>query len=108
MMTEQDHHFMIAMEECDELSQRISKAARFGLEQVQEDPDDKPEENPHRLNNRERIREEFIHVFAMLDLIDPRILSGLVVSFDVQMGMLRKREKVQKYFERSRREGRLE
>ena len=57
-MTREEHLLVVAMEECDEVSQRIAKALRFGLEQVQQDVGDKPEENPERLTNLERARND--------------------------------------------------
>jgi hypothetical protein len=48
------------MEECDEVSQRISKALRFGMEQVQPGQDE---------TNRERILGEFAHLCAALHML---------------------------------------
>lgn len=67
-MNRAEHLLTIAMEECDEVSQRISKAKRFGIMQVQEAPGDKPEQNPGRLTNRQRIRNEFYDLVAVLEM----------------------------------------
>lgn len=68
-MTREDYLFVCAMEECAELAQRLAKAARFGMDQVQEAKDDRPDQNPDRLNNRQRIYEEFYDLRATLGLL---------------------------------------
>lgn len=68
-MTRDEHLMTIGMEECAEVAQRISKAMRFGMEQIQEDADDKPEENPERLTNRQRIYREYYHLRAVLGMM---------------------------------------
>lgn len=98
-MTEQELLFVIGMEECDEISQRLSKALRFGLDQIQEDPGDKPEQNPERLDNRERIRREFVDLVAVLRMISP----DLTVAFAEEIKA--KQEKIRTYFARSRAAG---
>lgn len=51
---------IILMEECDELSQRASKALRFGLTEVQEGQD---------LTNAQRIIYEFNDVVGVMELL---------------------------------------
>jgi len=68
-MTRDEHLMTIAMEECNEIAVRISKAKRFGMDQIQQDADDKPEENPDRLTNRERIIREYYDLRAVLGMI---------------------------------------
>jgi hypothetical protein len=68
-MTRDEHLMTIAMEECNEVAQRISKAKRFGMDQIQEDADDHPEENPERLTNRRRIVLEYYDLRAVLGMI---------------------------------------
>jgi hypothetical protein len=67
-MTLEDHLMTIAMEECNEVAHRIAKAMRFGMEQIQQEANDRPEENPDRLTNRERIYQEYYHLRAMLGM----------------------------------------
>ena len=98
-MTRNEHLMTIAMEECSEIAQRISKALRFGLEQVQEDADDAPEQNPDRLTNRERIRKEYSDLAAMLEMI------GIGAPLGREMDA--KRAKVERYLQRSQRCGTL-
>lgn len=58
-MTREDHLLVRAMEECNELAQRISKALVFGMDEIQ------PEQE---LNNRERIYGEYFHLRAVLGM----------------------------------------
>lgn len=63
-MTREEHLLIRAMEECNEVAQRISKALVFGLEQVEPDT----ERNPHALTNRDRIYEEYYQLRAVLGM----------------------------------------
>lgn len=58
-MTRQDHLLVRAMEECNELAQRISKALVFGMEEVQPG---------QTLTNRERIYGEYYDLRAVLGM----------------------------------------
>jgi len=101
-MTRKEHLMIRAMEECAELSQRFSKALVFGLDQIQEDANDKPEENPLGLTNRERIVNEFndlVAVMAMCGFHYVKIVDAN--KFAAKM------DKVERYLERSRRCGTL-
>ena len=100
-MTRAEHLLTIAVEEAAEVTQRVCKAQRFGLQQVQQDADDKPEQNPMRLTNQERIQEEFADLVAVLEMIDP----GLVTVTSMQIAA--KRDKVERYLCRSERCGTL-
>lgn len=101
-MNRDEHLMTIAMEECAEVAQRIAKAARFGMSQIQQDADDKPEENPRRLSNRARIVDELNDLMAILEMIGISML-------DVDgRKMHAKREKVERYLQRSSRCGTLE
>lgn len=101
-MTRDEHYMTIAMEECSEVAQRISKALRFGMNQIQEDADDAPEQNPERLTNRERIYREYLHLRAMLGAIgiDAWDTSDFARRYEAE-----KVRKVERYLERSMRCG---
>lgn len=101
-MTREDHLMFIAMEECDEVSQRISKAARFGMYQIQEDANDKPEENPNKLTNRSRIIDELNDLMAVLEMLGISLLD-----IDGKK-MYTKKEKVELYLIRSKNCNRLD
>jgi hypothetical protein len=96
-MTRDEHLQLIAMEEAVEvalaLAQRIAKSLRFGMDQVQKDPGDAPEQNPDGLTNRERIRKEYSDLAAMLEMI------GIGAPLGREMDA--KREKVERYLLRS-------
>ena len=103
-MTREEHLLTIAMEECNEVAQRISKALRFGMEQVQQDADDAPEQNPQKLTNKERIYLEYYHLRAVLGMcgIDAWDMSGAASVHERQ-----KVEKVERYLLRSQKHGTL-
>lgn len=67
-MNRAEHLMTIVMEECDEVSQRVSKAKRFGMLQVQQARGDKPEQNPERLTNKQRILDEFYDLVAVMEM----------------------------------------
>lgn len=107
-MNRTEHLLTIAGEECAETAQRISKALRFGLDQVQEDADDQPQENPERLTNRERIRREFLDLVAAMEMLGfDDFIESDSQDPDVIARMKAKKAKVERYLERSRRTGAL-
>lgn len=67
-MTQQEHLLVRCMEECNELSQRISKILNFGSDQVQKQSDDRPDQNPERLNNFQRAINEYHDLIAVMDM----------------------------------------
>jgi hypothetical protein len=98
-MDRKEHLFTTAAEEACEVGQRISKALRFGLTEVQPG---------QPLTNAERIVEEFHQLYAMLDWlqveghIDPDL--DLTPDEDTKRG---KREKVEHFMAISREQGTL-
>lgn len=84
----------IAMEECCEIAGRISKAKRFGMFEIQPG-------QAQALDNRQRIREEFNDLVAVLSMID----EGLVV-LDPEM-IQKKKAKVLHFLEYSKQVGTL-
>jgi len=93
-VTEMEHLMTVTMEECCEVAHRIAKAKRFGMEQVQHLPDDKPEDNPGLLTNRERILREYYDLRASLGMIgiDAWDMSDRARRFEFA-----KTQKIQKY-----------
>jgi len=59
-MTRDEHLMTIAMEECAEVAQRVSKALRFGMEEIQPG---------QPLTNAERIRQEYSDLAATLEML---------------------------------------
>ena len=74
------------MEECDELSQRVSKALTFGLHEVQEG---------QAYSNQERIMHELADLLGILELSRERDLTLTVESERID----KKKDKVLKYLE---------
>ena len=64
-MTREEYLLTCALEEAVEVAQRISKALRFGLLEVQP---------CQSLSNRMRIRQELINLIAVLEMVDPNIV----------------------------------
>lgn len=88
-MTRQEHLLTIAIEECNEVAQRLSKALRFGLEEIQPG---------QQLTNRERIRYEYSDLAAVLEMLDPATNgAGGKIHPPNGMFMDRKREKVETF-----------
>lgn len=97
-MTKAEHLDTIAMEECNEVAQRISKAKRFGRYEVQ------PMQS---LNNVERVVQEFHDLVAVLDLagyitVDfeygPAGVTLATLTLDRRL-LFAKIEKINKYLE---------
>ncbi len=85
-MTTTELLLITLMEECDETSQRVSKALRFGLNEVQ------PEQ---LLNNSERIVYEFNDIMAVMEiLLDHNIIDKIIDREAIEL----KKEKIYKYF----------
>lgn len=95
-MTRDEHFLTCLAEECAEVAQRVSKALRFGLAEVQRD---------QPLNNRERIMEEMRDLWAVLEILeDEGVLPKLAMSSE---DVDRKRAKIERYFAISRASGTL-
>ena len=94
-MTRTEHLLTILSEECAEVSQRVSKALRFGLGEVQAGQDK---------TNAERITDEMddlVSVFRML-------VGAGAVPANSQPAMLAKVERVERYLQKSAALGTLE
>jgi len=96
-MNRVEHLFTTAAEEACEVGQRISKALRFGLTEVQPG---------QPLTNAERIVQEFHDLYAMLDWLQQggQIPATLDLTPDADT-MLAKREKVERFMMISREQG---
>lgn len=88
-MTRDEHLMVIAMEECAEVAQRLSKALRFGLREIQPKQD---------LDNRARIQYEFNDLLG--------VMAELGYTVDAHDGAA-KMEKVERYLEYSAKQGTL-
>lgn len=69
-MTTDEHLMVIGMEECAEIAQRLSKALRFGMEQIQAEAGHAVTGDPDEsLTNRDRIRKEYSDLAAVLEML---------------------------------------
>ena len=94
-MNRKEHLLIIAMEECTEVGQRLSKALRFSLEEVQPGQE---------LTNAERIEYEFNDLLAVIDML--RKEGHLTNTINPDM-ILAKKEKIEKYLLHSEENGTL-
>lgn len=68
-MNKNEHLLTILSEECNEVAQRVSKALRFGLEEIQSE---------QLLTNAERITIELEDLFALMEMCrDANLIPGL-------------------------------
>lgn len=93
-MNRTEHLLVCLAEECDEVGQRVSKALRFGLTEVQEG---------QPLSNADRIIEEMRDLWSVLEILqDDGVLPALgMSSADVD----RKRAKIERFMAISRDQG---
>jgi hypothetical protein len=84
-MTEDEHILTTVAEEGVEVAQRVTKALRFGLQEVQPDP----VFNPRALDNADRIREEMEDLLGAYFVAERR---GLVPPIDFSLDNLVKLE----------------
>lgn len=96
-MNRLEHLLTIVGEESVEVAQRASKAARFGLREVQPGQD---------LDNRARLLGEFADLCGALELLDESIIDDLVHELRPQIDA--KKAKVEKFLLYSREVGTLE
>src|SRR3990167_1162856 len=100
-MDRQEHLMVIGMEECAEIAQRLSKALRFGMEQVQAEAGHAVTGDPDELlTNRERIRKEFSDLASVLEMVGIGAPRG--------KWMDEKREKVERFLTYSAEVGTLD
>lgn len=99
-MTKQEHILNHLSEECVEISHRVSKALRFGLEEKQKGQE---------LTNAERIEEEIADLFGIINILeDEKILKRLQDYTWLKTRLDAKKEKVLRYLEYSKSLGTLQ
>tara|TARA_B100001105_G_C21961316_1_gene260840 strand:- start:107 stop:403 length:297 start_codon:yes stop_codon:yes gene_type:complete len=95
-MDRKEHLLTCLSEECTEVGQRVSKALRFGLNEVQAGQD---------LTNRARIAEEYRDLVAVMNILCE---EGILRPFELAVSQAQvdaKRAKIERFMEISRREG---
>jgi len=95
IMTEQEHLLVILAEECAEVSQRATKALRFGLT----DPKGTEPEQP--FDNRTRLLMEINDLLAVVDMLFEEM------DYKSELLQYSKKEKVKKYLKLSEKLGLL-
>ncbi len=95
-MNEQEHLLTCLAEECTEVGQRVAKALRFSLDEVQPG---------QPLTNAERIVEEFHDLFAVATILEARGVIGHIIPTDEQIGA--KRRKIERFMAHARLSGAL-
>lgn len=96
-MNKTEHYLTIAAEECTEVGQRISKALRFGLTEIQPG---------QPLTNAERI---VVEAKDLLIILTELRVMGVIPAFHPTLEEASaKLSRVEKMFEVSRREGTLQ
>lgn len=88
-MNTQEHLLTCLAEECNEVAHRVSKALRFGLDEVQEG---------QTKNNAARIAEELTDLLGVLKMLEDDNVLFVDRSFAAYK---RKKDRVLKYMERA-------
>lgn len=88
-MTKKELLLTVLSEECVETAQRVSKAIRFGLNEIQEG---------QSLNNSERLIYEFNDILAMMEILKE---EGLINNVIDREAIEKKKIKVKKYLDYS-------
>jgi len=96
-MTREEHLLVIALEECAELSQEITKALRFGL--------DNHHPNTH-IPNRSRISKEFIDLLAVMNILQSEGYITQYVEEQIQIDVEAKQRKIEHWLTYSKSVGR--
>jgi len=94
-MNRTEHLLIHVAEECVEVAQRATKAAKFGLKEVQ---------SGQELNNEERILLELNDLFGVIELLMGCPIEGCIDRKLIEA----KHKKVEKYLEYSRECGTLQ
>lgn len=93
-MTENEHLLLCLAEECDEVGQRVMKALRFGLDEVQAGKE---------MNNAERIVDELHDLISVARILAAHGIIGDPLPSEERVRA--KAAKIAKYMEIGRREG---
>lgn len=101
-MTRQDHLLTIAAEECMETAKRITKALRFGMDDIQPGQD---------MNNAKRIMQEYVDLVVAMGMLAKHNDTFSAVFNDSKQVLEwgeQKERKVELFLEYSAQQGRLE
>ncbi len=89
-MTRTEHLLTILAEECSEVAQRVSKALRFGIDEVQPGQE---------LTNADRITYEMVDLVAVFDMLCEAGVLPFIhrPAFNENAGIAAKKAKVEKF-----------
>lgn len=90
-MTRTEHLLSILAEECNEVAQRVSKAMRFGLSEIQPGQEK---------SNAERIKEEMVDLIAVWGMLCVSGCTEPIAPMD-EPKIIAKQKKVEKFLEYS-------
>jgi len=96
-MNKQDYLLTCLAEECGEVTQRVTKALRFGIDEVQKGQE---------LTNAERLTNELTDIATLIEML--REECGLWLPVYTTSKILAKKERVKEYMKLSIEQGRLE
>lgn len=95
-MNRQEHLLTCLAEECAEVAQRVSKALRFGLLEIQPG---------QPLTNQERINEEIYDLLSVIDILEGH---GILLDLDYDADRFtRKQAKIEKFMAYAAEQGAL-
>lgn len=95
-MDRREHLLTCLAEECTEVGQRVAKALRFGLTEVQAG---------QTLTNRQRIAEEYRDLVAVANILVEEGVLAVHEMAVLQKDVDAKRAKIERFMEIGRREG---
>lgn len=95
-MDRREHLLTCLAEECTEVGQRVAKALRFGLTEVQPG---------QTLTNRQRIAEEYRDLVAVANILVEEGILAVHEMAVLQKDVDAKRTKIERFMEIGRREG---
>lgn len=95
-MDRREHLLTCLAEECTEVGQRVAKALRFGLAEVQAG---------QTLTNRQRIAEEYRDLVAVANILVEEGILAVHEMAVLQKDVDAKRTKIERFMEIGRREG---
>lgn len=104
-MTERQYLLTKLIEECAEVQQRATKALTFGMYEAQVQGPSKNQSEEAKLNNNERLAQEFTDLIAVSEMLNEYLAMPLTVSD--REGKKLKKAKIKKYMEYSRSLGTL-
>jgi len=94
-MNRLEHLLTGVTEECSEVSQRVSKALRFGMQEIEPD---------WTLNNSQRIVQEYADLIGMMELLEE---GGYISLKDLRPMIAAKKAKFEHYLKYSKSMGTL-